>query len=87
MIQKFIDSLIDIILWLPRMIYSWLVDAIQLMLGWIPDINIVDVQSVFNGLGGQILYFLTVFEFDYGLTAVMTALIARFILRRIPFIG
>lgn len=87
MIQKLIDALIDIVLFVPRLIYGWLVDVIELMLGWLPEIQVVDVQSLFNGLGGQLLYFLTVFEFGYGLTAVMTALIARFILRRIPFIG
>ena len=57
------------------------------MLGWLPEIDIVDLQGIFDGIGGELLYFLTVFEFDYGVTAMMTALIARFILRRIPFIG
>ena len=87
MIQKLIDALIDIVLWVPRQLYGLLVDAVELMLGWIPEIDIVDLQGVFDGLGGQLLYFLTIFEFDYGVTAMMTALIARFILRRIPFIG
>jgi hypothetical protein len=87
MIQKLLDALIDIVLWIPRQLYGLLVDAVELMLGWLPEIDIVDLQGLFDGLGGQLLYFLTVFEFDYGLTAMMTALIARFILRRIPFIG
>ncbi len=87
MIQKLIDALIDIILWVPRQLYGLLVDAVELMLTWIPEIDIVDLQGLFDGLGGQLLYFLTIFEFDYGITAMMTALMARFILRRIPFIG
>ncbi|WP_138438226.1 DUF2523 domain-containing protein [Marinobacter alexandrii] len=87
MIQKLIDALIDIVLWVPRQLFGLLVDGVELMLSWIPEIDIVDLQGVFDGLGGQLLYFLTVFEFDYGITAMMTALIARFILRRIPFIG
>ena len=87
MIQKFIDALIDIILWARRMLFSWLIDAVEHMMGWLPEIQVVDVENIFNGLGGQMLYFLTMFEFSYGLTAVMTALIARFVLRRIPFIG
>jgi hypothetical protein len=87
MIQKLIDALIDIVLWVPRQLFGLLVDGVELMLNWIPEIDIVDLQGVFDGLGGQLLYFLTVFEFDYGMTAMMTALIARFILRRIPFIG
>tara|TARA_R110001583_G_scaffold27253_1_gene97623 strand:- start:744 stop:1007 length:264 start_codon:yes stop_codon:yes gene_type:complete len=87
MIQKLIDALIDIVLWVPRQLFGLLVDAVELMLTWVPEIDIVDLQNVFDGLGGQLLYFLTVFEFNYGMTAMMTALIARFILRRIPFIG
>lgn len=87
MIQKLLDALIDIVLWIPRQLYGLLVDAVELMLTWIPEIDIVDLQGLFDGLGGQLLYFLTIFEFDYGITAMMTALTARFILRRIPFIG
>ncbi|ADP98860.1 DUF2523 domain-containing protein [Marinobacter adhaerens] len=87
MIQKLLDALIDIVLWIPRQLFGLLVDAVELMLGWLPEIDIVDIQGIFDGIGGELLYFLTVFEFDYGLTAMMTALIARFILRRIPFIG
>ncbi|PHQ27412.1 hypothetical protein CLH62_07550 [Marinobacter guineae] len=87
MIQKLLDALIDIVLWIPRQLYGLLVDAVELMLTWIPEIDIVDLQGLFDGLGGQLLYFLTIFEFDYGITAMMTALMARFILRRIPFIG
>jgi len=87
MIQKLLDSIIDIILWIPRKAFEWLVDAIEAMLTWIPEIQADDLQSAFNSVGGDILYFLTVMEFGYGLSAIMTALIARFILRRIPFIG
>ncbi|GGY83566.1 DUF2523 family protein [Marinobacter zhanjiangensis] len=87
MFQNIIDALIDIVLWLPRKLYEWLVDALEGMLDWIPEIQVADVQDVFNSLGGDMLYFLTMMEFDYGLTAIFTALLARFVLRRIPFIG
>ena len=87
MFQDILNALIDIILWFPRQVFGLLVDLVELMMAWLPEIEIVDVQAIFDGLGGQLLYFLTVFEFDYGLTAIFTALISRFILRRIPFIG
>lgn len=87
MIQKLIDALIDIVLWIPRQLFGLLVDAVEMMLGWLPEIDIVDIERIFDGLGGDLLYFLTIMEFDYGVTAMMTALIARFVLRRIPFIG
>tara|TARA_R110001592_G_scaffold44000_5_gene142079 strand:+ start:219 stop:482 length:264 start_codon:yes stop_codon:yes gene_type:complete len=87
MIQKLLDALIDIVLWIPRQLFGLLVDAVEMMLGWLPEIDIVDIERIFDGLGGDLLYFLTIMEFDYGVTAMMTALIARFVLRRIPFIG
>lgn len=87
MLQKFLDALIDIVLFIPRLLFAGVVEIIELMLTWLPEIEVMDLQSLFNNLGGQILYFLTVFEFGYGLTAILTALLARFILRRIPFIG
>ncbi|WP_434050238.1 DUF2523 family protein [Marinobacter salarius] len=87
MLQKLLDALIDIVLFFPRLIFAGVVEMIEVMLTWLPEIEVMDLQSLFNNLGGQILYFLTVFEFGYGLTAIMTALLARFVLRRIPFIG
>ena len=87
MMQDIFDFILDIVLWIPRKLYEWFVDAVETMMGWLPDVPIGDLSALINGVGGDILYYLTVFQFGYGITAVLTAYIARFILRRIPGIG
>lgn len=87
MISDAWNFLLDIILWLPKKVFQWLVDVVELLMGWLPDIELADPSQLISGLGNDLLYFLTVFQFGYGVTAIFTALLARFILRRIPFIG
>lgn len=86
--SEFFEDLINIILFLPRFIYKNVVDALVFMLNSVqPPFTSQDVTTALNGVGGDVLYFLTMFEFQYGLTVIFTAYLARFILRRIPGIG
>lgn len=87
MFQSLIDALIDIVLFVPRWLFSLMVDVLELLLNWLPAIDIQDPASLSSGIGGDILYFTTMMELPYGLTAAGSALFARFVLRRIPFIG
>ena len=87
MLQALLDAWMDIILFVPRILFSAAVDAIEFMMTWLPVIDIQDPASLSSGIGGDILYFTTMMELPYGLTAAGSALFARFVLRRIPFIG
>ncbi|WP_100638140.1 hypothetical protein [Marinobacter salexigens] len=87
MFQSFLDALIGIVLFIPRWLFSVVVDILELFLSWIPVIDMVDPVSASSGLGSDVLYFTTVMEVPYGLAAALSALTARFVLRRIPFIG
>jgi len=84
--DNFIQVIVDVLLWLPRMIYSLLADSIAFFMGLLPNESI-DLQGALNGWSGDVLYFLTLFEIPFGVTLILTALGARFILRRIPVIG
>lgn len=86
MIQDFFDLILDIVLWVPRYIYSFIGDVIIAFLDWLPQ-DSINVQGALDGWGGDFLYFMGVFEVDYGITAIFTAYIARFLLRRVPIIG
>lgn len=87
MFQALIDGFIDIVLFIPRWLFSLVVDVLEMFLSWIPAIDMIDPSSAASGLGSDVLYFTTVMEVPYGLAAALSALLARFILRRIPFIG
>ena len=85
--QDLQDTLIDIANWFLLKIVEIIAAFIELFLSIVPDSETFDAQSAVSGWPSDVLYFLGVFEFDYALTALFYAYIARFMLRRIPFIG
>ncbi|MBN8239269.1 hypothetical protein JF541_08950 [Marinobacter hydrocarbonoclasticus] len=87
LLQSVLDFWIDIILFVPRIIFWAALSLLETGLGMLPALDIIDPQSLASGFTGDMLYFLTIMEFDYGLGAISSALVARFLLRRIPFIG
>lgn len=85
--QAFIDWIIDIVLFLPRVALWLSSELLAFIVSVLPELQVLDPATLTSGFSGDLLYFLTIMKFDYGLTAIVSALIARFILRRIPFIG
>jgi len=86
-LQAVFDAWLEIFLFVPRWIFHWALQFLQYALSALPEIDVQDPSTFLGGFSSDILYFLGMMEFGYGLSAVSTALLARFILRRIPFIG
>jgi len=84
--QFILDWFLTCILWLPRFIFRNLADLVEYSMTKLPDLS-GQIQTTFQGLPGDLVYFTTLFEVNYGLSVVFGALIARFALRRIPVIG
>lgn len=49
--------------------------------------SITPFQDLLNATPQSVLWFMKLMSFDFGLPLVLGAYIARFIIRRIPFIG
>lgn len=49
--------------------------------------NLPDLNSLFSALPDSIWYFLVILKVPMGITLVISAMLARFIIRRIPLIG
>lgn len=79
------EKLIDILLYVPRIIFSAFVDALIFLFNAIPVPEFIQNLN-FSGLDAS-AYFLDAISFSYGIAIVLSALIARFLLRRIPLIG
>ncbi|MDY0485028.1 DUF2523 domain-containing protein [Pasteurella multocida] len=47
----------------------------------------VDLQSLLSAIDSDVVYFLAFFKVDFGIKAMLTAYVSRFLIRRIPFIG
>ncbi|TYG33308.1 DUF2523 domain-containing protein [Lonepinella koalarum] len=54
---------------------------------FIPDSLIPDLKSLFDVVPSSMWYFLNLIEFPMGISLVISALLARFIIRRLPVIG
>lgn len=47
----------------------------------------VDLDVFFNGLSDGIWWYLNYFRLDYGLPLMISAIVARFLIRRLPVVG
>lgn len=45
------------------------------------------LAGALGGIGSDVWYFLDLFAFSYGVPALLSAYVSRFIIRRIPLIG
>jgi hypothetical protein len=73
-----------------KAIFLWILDSI--MSGLARIIELIPVPDFLENMQAQVMtptvsWFLQPFELQYGLSVIIGAYAARFILRRIPFIG
>jgi len=52
-----------------------------------PHIGVGSLSSAFSGLGAGVWYFVDFLNLGYGLPLVISAFVARFLIRRLPLIG
>lgn len=86
--HAFVQNLVNVLLYIPRQIWSYMVDAVLYLLNLVPPF-ITDTHTISQVLsaGGGLGYFLDLAAADYGFPLMIGALVARFVLRRIPLIG
>jgi hypothetical protein len=92
----------DLLLYIPKQVYSWIIDAALAVFSILPSLSFIDsfytyFQSLINGssfgsiggipIGLGIVYIFGVFKLNTGISLVSASLLARFILRRIPLFG
>lgn len=66
-------------------LFFFCTEVIQLLTQLLPGASAL--SSAFSGLSPGLWYFLDMFKVDYGVSACLSAAVARFIIRRIPVIG
>lgn len=87
-LSKFSHWLMDLMLWVPKKIFELIMDAFASLFEALPVPDfIVQATNAFSGVSGNVLFFASKFAIAEGLMIYIGALILRFILRRIPFIG
>jgi len=87
-LNDFAQWLLNVLLYIPRWIWSELLTAFAAVISLIPVPEAVTAwSSNIGSLSSSVIWFLSIFQFKLGLTLVMSAYVARWLLRRIPFIG
>lgn len=88
MLSDFAEWLKELFLWLPLKIWEMLLEALAGVFEAIPVPDFINTaQGYMSGIGGNVLWMLSLFAVPEGLTMVMSALLLRFLVRRIPLIG
>ena len=87
-ISNFGNWLLSLLLYVPKIIFSWLTDilafSVSSIMGLIPSqLSLSALSQIPSG----VWYFLDIFQLTFGLEVLIASLVARFLLRRLPFVG
>lgn len=87
-IEKFAEWLKDLMLYLPKKWWADMLDALAAIIQALPVPDFVyQAANAFSATPPMIVFFANKFAVPEGIAMMLAALIARFILRRIPLIG
>ena len=86
-IQGFFDELVELLLYVPRMLLSKFVDALLAVVNSIPVPDFIgNAGSIFGGISPHVWWFASALEFGFGIGVIITAYLIRFGLRFLPWI-
>lgn len=69
-------------------IFALLAMLVPMAIGFIaPHIGVSSLNAAFGGVDSGVWWFLDFFALDYGLPLMISAAVARFLIRRLPVIG
>lgn len=88
---KLSQWLLDLLLYIPKKIYSLIVDMLLSVIDAIfavcPSCDPAFINNVFTGLPSDLMYFLGWFNFPQGLVIISGSYLIRFLIRRLPVVG
>lgn len=86
-LEGFFDEALKLIMYVPRMIVSHLVDALLSVLNSIPVPDFISNSgSILGGISPHVWWFASALEFGFGIGVIITAYLIRFGLRFLPWI-
>lgn len=87
-----LQTLFDFILFLPRKIFSWFLDAILYLLNNLPGADSVNnifntIQSSWNSFPPFVHFLFEICQFNNGMKMITAALLLRFCIKIFPTVG
>lgn len=87
-LASFSEWLRDLLLWVPKKLWESLADMLASAVEAIPVPEfMLQGSGLFSSISGDVWWFASIGQLHLGVPMILTAYIARFALRRIPFIG
>lgn len=78
----------DVLLWVPRQLVAWILDALASLIEAIPVPAFVNsIDGYLSAIDPGIMYFASFMQLDAAIAIIMSAHVIRFGIRRLPFIG
>ncbi|WP_238214255.1 DUF2523 family protein [Pseudomonas sp. PAGU 2196] len=73
---------------IPLKISEWLWDALLSLLSTSVVLGMIQgAGELFSQIDPSVWYFMQIFQVPYGISAIMSAYVLRFMIRRLPIIG
>lgn len=87
-LQQLIDFIREYLLYIPKWIWQNILEAFESVVNAIP---VPDAFTQFaanlGGIPSGVVWFLTITEFQFGVTVVISAMAARFLMKFLPTLG
>jgi len=85
-VSDFWGNVVDTLLWIPHKLFGELLDGFVAFLSAIPVPDFVSgIPGLFSAIPPGVIWFLSAFEFKFGITAVLAAYTLRFFFRALPW--
>lgn len=83
-----LQFLLDMFLWIPKKVWELLLDGLATVIEAIPVPDFVsNIGAYFGAISPNILFFAKLLAIPEGVAMYTTAMLLRFLIRRIPVIG
>jgi len=87
-LENILEWFVELLLWIPHKLFELVLDALAAIIEAIPVPSFMeDLGSLVGGLDSSIAYFAGPLQLGTGMTWVFSAMVLRFLIRRIPVIG
>jgi hypothetical protein len=88
LLSDFAGWLKDVLLWVPRKLWSELLDGLAALLTAIPTPDfVIQAQAAMGGIPSNVVFFASKFAVPESIAMALAAYAIRFLIRRIPLIG
>lgn len=87
-LERILEWTVDLLLWIPQKLYELILDGFAAVIEAIPVPDFMSsLGSLLAGMDPAIAYFAAPLQLGTGMTWVFSALVIRFLIRRLPVIG